>query len=154
MFHVFPTSGEALSRPQPAIVHALQQHATPRTTILTGEHHMRAQRQRRVGPDVQSRRQKTPPVNIDPVLFWNTFRESATGINLYELANELDITASTFTRIKYAAENIDPKYRPNLPTFLTLCRWMGTNPEEFIVGPHKFALKPAIKKVAPPESTP
>lgn len=99
---------------------------------------MNTVRQRNIGPDVQARRQKVPPVNIDPQLFWETLQAKVGGNSLSELGDELNITSSTFTRIKYAAEGIVPKYRPNLPTYLTLCWWMGVSPNAFVVKPeHK-----------------
>lgn len=95
---------------------------------------MNNQRQRRGSP---LRPRKRPPIDIDPKAFWAAFTDARdkAGKTLGQIGIELDITNATFTRMRYAAEDIDPRYRPNLQTYLTLCWWMGQDPARFMVDP-------------------
>lgn len=115
---------------------------------------MRDQRRRRVHPEALLRRQKQPPYDIDIVRFWNAIKtkRDTDRVSLNQIGATFEITTSTFTRIMYAAEGIDPGYRPNLRTFLTLCWWLDRSPDDYMVGPRD---KPDyVQMTGPPKDTP
>jgi AraC-like DNA-binding protein len=75
--------------------------------------------------------------DIDPAAFWDAIlTHKPRGHSFRMISEELGISDSTFTRIRYAAEGIEPTYRPDLATYMSICWWMNREPGDFAVWPH------------------
>lgn len=76
-------------------------------------------------------------VDIDPVTLWGAIvikrREDKRTIE--ELCKELGLSPATFTRLRYAGQGIQPKYRPDLPSYMSICWWLNRNPADFVIWP-------------------
>lgn len=85
----------------------------------------------------QTRHTKQRAVDIDPVTFWGAIviaqKNGEDSFNT--IARNLGVTTGTFTRIRYAAQSIDPAYRTNLRTFLSICWWLDRDPNDFVLWP-------------------
>lgn len=84
-----------------------------------------------------SREHRVRVADIDPKLFWGAIvaRQDVTEQSFREVGRQLGLVPATFTRLRYAAWDIQPDYRPDLRTYMSLCWWLGRNPDDFVVWP-------------------
>lgn len=83
---------------------------------------------------------RTPNVrvaDIDPKLFWGAIlrKHQNDKISLSQIGRDLGLTPATFTRLKYAAWDIQPNYRPDLRSYMSLCWWLNRDPGDFVIWP-------------------
>lgn len=86
----------------------------------------------------QTRNQLERAVDIDPKTLWGAIviKAETDNISLSEVGRKLGLTSATFTRLRYAAHDIQPTYRPDLRTYMSLCWWLDRNPGDFVLWPH------------------
>lgn len=92
------------------------------------------------------RSQNHRAVDIDPQLFWGAIvhKQETDDVSLSSIGRKLGLTPATFTRLSYAAWGIQPHYRPDLRTYISLCWWLGREPGDFVKWPE--GTQPGTKK--------